>query len=166
MTHLKTNAKNQGILNTDSDLESFLFGTSRETLVQLRPILIDYQHGKCFYCSQNITVNSKADVDHFIPWKKYSRNLAENLVLSCASCNRSKSDMLAAKDHLENWLLTATIDSQRNKEISELGFISDSECNKRIAKWAYRNAAIASTNVWVKKNHYEIINIDYLDFFS
>jgi 5-methylcytosine-specific restriction endonuclease McrA len=166
MTHLKTNAKNQGILNTDSDLESFLFGASRETLIQLRPILMDHQNGKCFYCSKNITANTNADVDHFIPWKKYSRNLAENLVLSCTTCNRSKSDMLAAKVHLENWLLNAANDLQRNKEIRELGFISDLDCNRRIAIWAYRNAAIASTNVWVKKNYYEIINIDYLDFFS
>ena len=133
MTHLKTNNRNQGILNTDSDLESFLFGASRETLIQLRPLLMDYQNGKCFYCSKNITANTKADVDHFIPWKKYSRNLAENLVLSCASCNRSKSDMLVAKVHLKNWLLNTANNLQRNREIHGLGFISDRECNRRIA---------------------------------
>ena len=166
MTHLKTNAKNQGILNTDSDLESFLFGASRENLIQLKPLLMDYQNGKCFYCSKNITANTKADVDHFIPWKKYSRNLAENLVLSCASCNRSKSDMLAGKVHLENWLLNAANDLQRNKEIRKLGVISDFECNRRIATWAYRNAVKTTTNGWIARNQYEIINQDYLSFFN
>ena len=164
MTHLKTNNKNQGILNTDSDLESFLFGASRETLIQLRPILLEYQHGKCFYCAKNISRNINVDVDHFIPWKKYSRNLAENLVLSCASCNRSKSDMLGAKVHLENWLSNASNNFQRNSEMHGLGFISDFECNKRIATWAYRNAAIATSNGWISKNQYEIINWNYLIF--
>lgn len=166
MTHLKTNAKNQGILNTDSDLESFLFGASRETLIQLRPMLIDYQHGKCFYCSKNITASSKADVDHFIPWKRYSRNLAENLVLSCASCNRSKSDMLATKVYLENWLLNAANNLQRNNEIHELGFISDFECNRRIAICAYQNAATSSANAWDIKKPYELINQGYLSLFN
>lgn len=166
MTHLKTNNKNQGILNTDSDLESFLFGASRETLIQLRPILIDYQHGKCFYCLKNITSRSKADVDHFVPWKKYSRNLAENLVLSCASCNRSKSDMLAAKVHLEKWLLNAANNFERNSEIHKFGFMSNLDCNKRIATWAYRNATIAPTNAWISRNQYEIINQDHLSVFN
>jgi len=166
MTHLKTNAKNKEILNTDSDLESFLFGTSRKTLIQLRPLLIDYQNGKCFYCSKNISANTKADVDHFIPWKKYSRNLAENLVLSCASCNRSKSDMLAAKVHLEKWLIEAVNNPLRNNKIYELGFISDLECNKRIATWAYRNAAIESSNGWVIQKQFELINQEYLSFIN
>jgi 5-methylcytosine-specific restriction endonuclease McrA len=166
ITHLKTNNKNQGILNTDSDLESFLFEASRENLIQLRPILIDYQHGKCFYCSKNITANSKADVDHFIPWKKYSRNLAENLVLSCATCNRSKSDMLGAKVHLTNWLSNVANNLQRNSEIHELGFISDFECNRRIAIWAYQNAATSSANAWDIKKPYELINQDYLSLFD
>ena len=164
ITHLKKNNRNQGILNTDSDLESFLFGASRETLIQLRPILMDYQNGKCFYCSKNITANSKADVDHFIPWKKYSRNLAENLVLSCPSCNRSKSDMLAAKIHLEKWLIEAVNSPQRNNEIHVLGFLSDLNCNNRITSWAYQNAVIASSRAWVMNNEWELIGENYLFF--
>lgn len=166
MTHLKTNVKNQQILNTDSDLESFLFGASRDTLIQLRPVLMDYQHGRCFYCAKNLASNEKADIDHFIPWKKYSRNIAENLVLTCPSCNRSKSDMLAGKAHLENWILKAATNVHRNSEIHHLGFLSDLECNKRIAHWAYRNAAVANSNAWVMRNQYEIINQDYLSFFN
>ena len=166
MTHLKTNAKNQAILNTDSDLESFLFGASRDSLIQLRPLLMDYQHGRCFYCARNLSLNSKADVDHFIPWKKYSRNIAENLVLTCPSCNRSKSDMLAGKIHLENWILMAATNVQRNNEIHQLGFLSDSECNKRIADWAYRNGAVANSNAWIKRNQYEIINEHHLSYFQ
>ena len=163
IAHLKTNNKNLQILNTDSDLESFLFGASRETLIKLRPILIEYQHGKCFYCYKNIAGNLKVDVDHFIPWKKYSRNLAENLVLSCPSCNRSKSDMLAAKIHLEKWLKEAVNNPQRNYEIHELGFLSDRECIGRITSWAYRNANTATSSGWLKKKQYELINQDFID---
>ena len=166
MTHLKTNTKNQQILNTDSDLESFLFGASRETLIQLRPLLMEYQQGKCFYCARNLGGNTNADVDHFIPWKKYSRNIAENLVLACPTCNRSKSDMLAGKTHLENWLLKAVNNPQRNHEIHGLGYISDMECNLRISNWAYRNAATANSNAWLMKNQHEIIDQDYLRFFQ
>jgi 5-methylcytosine-specific restriction endonuclease McrA len=166
MTHLKTNAKNQQILNSDSDLESFLFGASRDTLIQLRPLLMDYQDGRCFYCSRNISQNSKADVDHFIPWKKYSRNIAENLVLTCPSCNRSKSDMLAGIAHLENWMFNAATNVQRNNDIHHLGFLSDLECNKRIASWAYHNAAIANSNAWVMQKQYEPINQKYLILFE
>jgi len=166
MTHLKTNNKNRGILNSDSDLESFLFGASRETLIQLRPILIDYQHGKCFYCSKNITTNSKADIDHFIPWKKYSRNLAENLVLSCATCNRSKSDMLAAKVHLEKWLVEAVNNPKRNNEIHKFGFLTNLECNKKISNWAYRNGVITNSKAWVRNKTHEEINSTFLVYFD
>ena len=166
MTHLKTNAKNQAILNTDSDLESFLFGASRDSLIKLRPLLMDYQHGRCFYCARNLSRNEKADVDHFIPWKKYSRNIAENLVLTCPSCNRSKSDMLAGKIHLENWILKAASNVQRNNEIHQFGFLTDLECNKRIANWAYHNAAIACSNAWLGKNQYDVIDLNYLNYFK
>ena len=166
MTYLKTNTKNQKILNTDSDLESFLFGASRENLIQLRPVLMEYQQGKCFYCAKNFTRNSKADVDHFIPWKRYSRNIAENLVLACPSCNRSKLDMLAGKAHLENWLSNAANNLQRNNDIHGLGYISDLECNLRISHWAYHNASITNSNAWITSKQRELINQDYLIFFN
>jgi 5-methylcytosine-specific restriction endonuclease McrA len=43
------------------------------------------------------------EVDHFIPFSLYPRDLMHNFVLACPSCNRSKSDSLAARVHLDRW---------------------------------------------------------------
>jgi len=47
---------------------------------------------------------AEADDDHFIPHSLHSRDLSYNFVLAHPSCNRSKSDTLAAKAHLHRWL--------------------------------------------------------------
>jgi len=41
------------------------------------------------------------DVDHFIPYPLYPKDLAHNFVLAHPACNRSTSDVLAARSHLE-----------------------------------------------------------------
>jgi len=159
MTHLKTNQKNQLILSSDSDLESFLFGTSRSNLGKLRPYLLDFQNGKCFYCMKSL--KNEADVDHFIPWKKYSRNLAENLVLSCHTCNRSKSDMLAGLIHLDKWLTKIVRNKDNSYEISKFGFISDPSCCVRISHWAYSNGEISKSHAWIKPSVFEEITEEH-----
>lgn len=52
---------------------------------------------KCLYCEQTLT---SADVDHFILFSKYPRDLAHNFVLPHPSCKRSKPNTLAAGPHL------------------------------------------------------------------
>ncbi|WP_305906338.1 HNH endonuclease (plasmid) [Methylomarinum sp. Ch1-1] len=102
IAHVRKNKRNAEIIGQVDELEMFMFGSSRASLNQAAYVLRKLQSDKCFYCSSNLP--KEADVDHFIPWSKYPRDLAHNFVLAHASCNRKKSDMLAAQHHLENWL--------------------------------------------------------------
>jgi len=158
--HIKANKQNQPTIGPKDDLESFLFGSNRAELTQLTPYLIDQQNGKCFYC--NTSVIKTSDVDHFIPWKKYPRNIAQNLVLSCQGCNRSKSDMLAAKIHLQKWVSEILPNDERSSFIATQGFISDHDCSLKVATWAYQNAVTAQTNAWVKAKSTEVIGLGFI----
>jgi hypothetical protein len=63
----------------------------------------------------------EADVDHFVPFSLYPRDQAHNLVLAHPPCNRSKSDSLAAKAHLERWLDRLVT---RADELAEIGALA------------------------------------------
>lgn len=158
--HIKANKRNQPIIGPKDDLESFLFGSNRAELTKLTPYLIDQQNGQCFYCSKSVIKTS--DVDHFIPWKKYPRDIAQNLVLSCPGCNRSKSDMLAAKIHLQKWVAEILPNDERSSFIASQGFISDQACSTKVAHWAYQNAATAQANAWVKAKSTEVIGVEFV----
>jgi hypothetical protein len=45
--------QNLDILGETTDLNQFLFGSERASLAVVRPVLIDIQHGLCFYCSKS-----------------------------------------------------------------------------------------------------------------
>ncbi|MEN9315675.1 MAG: hypothetical protein RIS35_2068, partial [Pseudomonadota bacterium] len=99
--HIKSNRRNQAILGNSGDLEDFLFGASRQALTTVATILRKIDGDKCFYCGETLR---EADVDHYVPFSLYPRDLAHNFVLAHPPCNRSKSDTLAARVHLERWL--------------------------------------------------------------
>jgi hypothetical protein len=63
--------QNLGVLGETADLNEFLFGSERNNLAVVRPILMDIQHGRCFYCKSPIT-GTAAHVDHFIAWSRLS----------------------------------------------------------------------------------------------
>jgi hypothetical protein len=48
-----------------TDLNEFLFGSERNNLAPVRPVLMDLQRGRCFYCGRGITA-ATAQVDHFV----------------------------------------------------------------------------------------------------
>jgi len=87
----------------DSQLEDHLFNRQRVITGKTRPFLEDFQEGKCFYCDDKL--GSKSHVDHFIPWARYPNDCLENFVLAHAKCNGDKKHYLAAKVHLDNWLV-------------------------------------------------------------
>jgi hypothetical protein len=76
--HIKRNKQNTTLLGQDNDLESFLFETSRQSLVIVQTGLRKISN-KCFYCGNSV---KEADVDHFIPHSLYPRDLAHNFVLA------------------------------------------------------------------------------------
>lgn len=85
----------------ESPLEDFLFGTRRISLEPVRAGLLDVQAGRCFYCQKGLS--SACHVDHFVPWSRHADNSIDNLVAAHDGCNASKSDYLAAADHVERW---------------------------------------------------------------
>ncbi len=145
---VRNRAQNQNLLGESSDLAQFMFGSNRSTLLPYRELLMDLQHGRCFYCG---TAGRTGHVDHFIPWSWYSLDLGHNFVLACNSCNSKKRDMLAGAQYLKSWL-------ERNQENDELmtGFFEDKglphdlEGSIFVARWAYGRVAQFGGTVWVQ----------------
>ena len=89
-------------------------------------------------------------VDHFIPWSRYPRDLAQNFVLAHNACNLDKGDMLGAPAHLAHWV-------KRNREsgadlaarLSPAGFLDDQPAALQVARWAYGQAEATEAQLWV-----------------
>ena len=103
-------------LAVDVDGESLVISNSgrRANLTSCRDALNGYQKGKCFYCFNDISLESTsvtlADVEHFHPRMLSQLNAplkldgVWNLVLSCRGCNRGvdgKSSRLPHRKFLE-----------------------------------------------------------------
>lgn len=145
--HVRENQRNASVIGQADELEGFMFGSSRNALTAAGLVLNKIQSGKCFYCGKRIKTGG--DVDHFVPWSKYPRDLAHNFVLAHAECNRRKSDMLGAERHLNNWL-------ERNRLYGEeisgemKGFLADNDCSDRVALWAYEQGVNSAAHGWVE----------------
>jgi hypothetical protein len=139
---------NANKLGNLTDLGTFLFGRERASLEVYRPILMDVQRGECLYCHKPLPKQSQ--VDHFIPWSRYSTDLGPNFVLAHNACNHAKSDYLAAEDHLAAW-------AERNKQhqdelrsrLLDAALPFDLSASIRIAQWAYEQTETANGQVWV-----------------
>jgi 5-methylcytosine-specific restriction endonuclease McrA len=163
--HVRRNMRNARIIGRADGLEDFMFGSQRKALLQAGEVLAKLQSHICFYCSDRI--RSAGDVDHFIPWVKYPRDLAHNFVLAHSECNRSKSDMLGAVRHLDRWLdrnrrYGASIDG----ELTELGFLSDHSCSMSVARWAYEHAVSSGAYGWIKRKATEPLGRDCLELLA
>lgn len=157
--HIKRNKQNSTLLGQDNDLEAFLFETSRQSLFIVQTGLRKISN-KCFYCGSTVT---DADVDHFIPHSLYPRDLAHNFVLAHPSCNRSKSDTLAAKIHLHRWLEFVQSNVDNLSQIGyDAGIMADEGSMDSVARWGYANAVAGGGQGWVKPNQYEPIDGSYL----
>jgi 5-methylcytosine-specific restriction endonuclease McrA len=162
--HIKGNHRNRTILGDGGDLEDFLFATSRQTLTLVSQELRRLDGDRCFYCSERL---GEADVDHFVPFALYGRDLVNNFVLAHPSCNRSKSDTLAAKGHLERWLERLL---RRSDDLRELGrhagIAADDATARRVASWAYGNVLASGGNAWLRPSVYMPVDGDYLRILS
>jgi 5-methylcytosine-specific restriction endonuclease McrA len=159
VNHIKRNKQNIVLLGQDLDLESFLLETSRQSLVIVQTGLRKISN-KCFYCGSSVT---DADVDHFIPHSLYPRDLAHNFVLAHPSCNRSKSDTLAAKAHLHRWLEFVQSNADNLSQIGhDAGIMADEGSMDSVARWGYANAVAGGGQGWIKSAQYELIDDSYL----
>lgn len=73
--------------------------TSAKIAADLRQLVSDRAQGRCEYCllHQNFSIYSH-EVDHIIAQKHDGQTTADNLALSCLSCNRHKGTDLATFD--------------------------------------------------------------------
>ena len=162
--HIKRNRLNLPLLGESGDLESFLFETPRHALVIIGAGLRRLTDSRCFYCGTRV---HEADVDHFVPFSIYPRDLMHNFVLAHPSCNRSKSDTLAARPHLERWLEQITRHDDALREIgATAGRISDPTSSLAVARWGYANALSGGAQAWLRARIYEPVNADYLSCLS
>jgi len=162
--HIKSNRRNQTILGDTGDLEDFLFSTSRQSLAALGVELRKLDGPHCFYCG---CILNEIDVDHYIPFTLYPRDLAHNFVLAHPACNRSKSDMLAAKPHLERWLSRILKHSADLTEIgAKVGISADERAMRHVAAWAYMSAQNSGGRAWLAAAQFERVTNEYLGLFD
>lgn len=158
------NRRNVSILGQADDLEDFLFASSRQSLEVMAKGLRKLDGPECFYCGRSL---NDADVDHYVPYLQYPRDLAHNFVLAHPTCNRSKSDTLAALPHLEKWLSRIVQHSDSLAEIgAEAGFVTDLQVTHQVGSWAYSNAAASASQAWLAANNYCPIDQSYTDCFD
>lgn len=160
VAHIKSNKRNQQLLGESDDLESFLFETSRQTLATVAHGLRKLVSGRCFYCLEKV---HDADVDHFVPFSLYPRDLMHNFVLAHPSCNRSKSNMLAAKVHLNHWLDYVDRYSNDLADIgNDAGVAVDSSASQAVVRWSYGSAAQQGARAWCRPGIYEVVTEDFM----
>lgn len=162
--HIKRNRRNAAILGHKDDLHGFLFETSRNTLQLVGAELSKLFGQRCFYCASRI--NGTPDVDHFIARALYGVDIAQNLVLAHPSCNRSKSDLLAARAHVGRWLEQITKHDDDVQQIAlDTGVRSDSQTIVAVAQWSYQQGFEAGAHAWVAKGRFEAVDQEYLALF-
>jgi 5-methylcytosine-specific restriction endonuclease McrA len=136
----------------EADLDEFLFGSERSLLPGLREILKETQEDICLYCNRRI--GEKGDIDHFIPWSKYPIEYGHNFVLAHTTCNRSKSDLLAAPEHLQKWCERNELHAASLVQgFNERGILHDYAATERIAGWAYGQAESCGAHLWLSKSN-------------
>jgi hypothetical protein len=111
--------------------------------------LREVQRNRCFYCDR--TLSEAIEVDHFIPWSRYPRDLGHNFVLADRACNQHKAEMLAATAHLERWVLRNHRQGGQLRDVfADAPFLLDADASSSVTEWAYEQADRARSLVWVR----------------
>lgn len=149
-------ASNQNVIGGQGNLSDFLFGSDRKAIIQARPLLLQIQHGNCFYCQQ--ALKEQGEVDHFIPWARYPSDLGHNFVLAHSKCNNAKRDHLAAEQHKDRWFEQNIIKHEKiiTSELNSY-FVCESQRSEAIATWAYQLAAQNRSPLWLKGKEFKAL---------
>jgi hypothetical protein len=142
------------VLGRAVGLSEFLFGSSRAALsLKVSEPLRELQHGRCFYCERSLP--AAAAVDHFIPWSRYPRDLAHNLVLAHGACNSRKSDLLGGEVYLGRWAqFVSDHDGDLRQVGAEAGLLVDRKTSVAVAEWSYGHAERVQAEVWLGGTEY------------
>jgi hypothetical protein len=140
--------QNLTLVGETADLHEFLFGSERNDLARVRPVLLDLQHGRCFYCNRGI-VGETAHVDHFVAWARYPVDLAHNFVLADSRCNGKKRDRLPACPPA--WTeRNAQYGAQLGDALGQHGIVGELATSNRVAQWAYAQTEAAHGLTWLR----------------
>lgn len=93
-------------------------GAERGSLAKYLKILRTTDRTNCFYCERIIDNGQTPHVDHVIPWSFLLSDPLWDLVLTCASCNLSKSDVLPDRRYIDK---LAAIAVDRGKRTLPIG---------------------------------------------
>ncbi len=138
---------NHDLIGQGGDLAEFLFGADRSVLGPLCERLTDLQEGKCFYCGT--ALRARGEVDHFVPWVRYPRDLGHNFVVTHDACNGAKGDRLAAVPHLERWLeRNSAREEELNALFAKARVLHDASTSVQVAAWSYESVDRAGGLVW------------------
>lgn len=150
--------QNLDVLGEATDLNEFLFGSERIRLAVVRPILLDIQDGRCFYCHSPLTP-ANTHVDHFVAWARYPVDLGHNFVLADNKCNQQKRDRLPACEHLAAWTeRNSRFSDQIVEALGQRGIVSELAVSNSVAQWAYNQTEAASGLTWLRKD--EMVPLD------
>jgi hypothetical protein len=148
--------RNRGLIGEGPDLREFLFGSDRTALARARGLLLELDGNRCFYCDS--AIRGEPVVDHFVPWARYPLDLGHNYVLADARCNGGKADRLAAFDHLSRWC-ERNARPDRVEAFERRLVPHDAAVTRRVASWAYGQAAQAKATVW-KRGRDGMVGLD------
>ena len=147
---------NARLLGPTSDLGQFLFGAERGALLKIAEPLANAQAGRCLYCQRAVRAGELDHIDHFVPWSRYPRDLAHNLVLAHAKCNRDKRDLLAAETHLERWMRRNEAHGDAIAEAAtRWNFVVDLPAAIGVARWAYAHGESLHARTWLHDDSVE-----------
>jgi hypothetical protein len=147
--------QNFDVLGETADLNEFLFGSERAPLSVVRPVLMDLQEGRCFYCRGPL-IPARTEVDHFIAWSRYSVDLGHNFVLADGRCNAQKRDRFTAVDHLAAWKeRNARFGDQIGAALEERSITARLATSNQVARWAYSQTEAASGLTWLRADEME-----------
>ena len=138
-------------LTDASNLRNALFGKTRTNTTPLREPLRAIQGGACFYCSGALTTGG--DVDHFFAFTHFNNEDLDNFVLSCFTCNNSKSAMLPALSHLSALLTRNSNSPQLDTLAASLNWPRGTHKVAALAPIAY--LVETSTTLWKSPGQFE-----------
>ncbi len=156
---------NRELIGQGGDVADFLFGADRSALGRLSGALLELQAGSCFYCNRRIP--GSGQVDHFVPWVRYPRDLGHNFVLAHDACNNRKGDLLAGIPHLDRWLERNTSRrAELDRIFNETRMLHDAATTEQVAAWSYEQVERARGLVWAGGERFEHLGREWRSRFA
>ena len=108
----------------------------------VRPVVLDNQRGRCFYCRTPLTP-AATHIDPFIASARYPVDLGHNFVLADSRCNNQKRDGPPAERNAE-------FGTEITSELERRGVIAELASSNRVTRWAYSQTEGAGGLTWVR----------------